>query len=528
MYQVSQQFRQALSLGAIHHIRGTITLANEETIALSDDNTKRPAFSQQCTSDPDSFGIGQLYTGTVELTLLDAEDLQRATLRGGTVSLEFGLDGFESEWVPLGIWNITDPQRGSENSIIIRGVDNTSRLDVPISYKTVGHITMINRINTIKALTGLEFAQTIAELSALAGTSVTANSVFGTSYCSTCRAEVSAIAQFIGGIAYFDRTGKIAFRKLGDNPGEYIIPAARRFKADLSEYSYKVTAISYTDDDGTVVTDEASGGDANTRACLPLTDYPYMWQESETDKKTALNRIRDSLASAGVWIPGSIDYAGDPTIDLGDRVYLTGGVTGVTQSAFIVTAQTWQFRGPHTLIAAGAAESAVYSGGGGSSGASGGSSTTIIEDSLNYVKMRGIPGEISGEPVTVALAAFDAKISTMLHISVSAVVEGSESGVTSLSVYLDDSELDMLSEDTIAAGELRTIHFEQMHSAASGSHTLTVKAVGLGSIRRITGSIWGKKISADVSMIRTWGDASVFKWSDILLLKWGDINGTND
>ena len=107
-------------------------------------------------------------------------------------------------------------------------------------------------------------------------------------------------------------------------------------------------------------------------------------------------------------------------------------------------------------------------------------------------------------------------------------MEGSESGVTSLSVYLDDSELDMLSEDTIAAGELRTIHFEQMHSAASGSHTLTIKAVGAGEIRRITGSVWGKKISADASMIRTWGDASAFRWEDVLLLKWGDVNGTND
>ena len=85
----------------------------------------------------------------------------------------------------------------------------------------------------------------------------------------------------------------------------------------------------------------------------------------------------------------------------------------------------------------------------------------------------------------------------------------------------------MFSEDTVAAEELRTIHFEQMYPVQKGEHTLTVKAIGAGSIRRITGSVWGKKISADVSMIRTWGDASVFRWEDVLLLKWGDVNGTN-
>lgn len=527
MYQVSQQFRQALSSGAIHHIRGTITLANEETIALSDDNIKRPTFSQQCTSDPDSFGIGQLYTGTVELTLLGADELQRETLRGGTVTLEFGLEGHD-EWVPLGIWNITDPQRGSENSIMIKGVDNTSKLDVEIPV-FVGHVKMTDRIRMIKKLTGLEFAQTAEELSALAGADITSNDVFGTSYCPTCRAEVCAIAQFIGGVAFIDRVGRIAFRRFGDNAEEYTIPAARRFGADLSEYSYQVTAISCTDEDGvTTVTDEVPGGDANTRACIPLNGYPYLWQEDEQARKGALSRIRDNLASAGVWIPGSIDYAGDPTIDLGDRVYLTGGVTGEDQTAFIVTGQTWQFRGPQTLISAGAGESVgSYNSGGGSAGG-GGSSTTIIEDSLNFVKMRGLPKDIVTEPLTVAEAAFRAAVPTVLHISVSAVVEGSESSVTSLSVYLDDTELDMFSEDTVYDGELRTIHFEQMYPTGKGEHTLTVKAVGLGSVRRITGSVWGKKISADISMIRTWGEASVFKWSDILLLKWGDINGTND
>jgi len=527
VYEVRSEFRTAMLSGDVRHrIRGVITDVTGSDISICEEIGENVRIEQQCTTDTDVFAVGQLYTGTVELTLLGADELQRETLRGGTVTLEFGLEGHD-EWVPLGIWNITDPQRGSENSIMIKGVDNTSKLDVEIPV-FVGHVKMTDRIRMIKKLTGLEFAQTAEELSALAGADITSNDVFGTSYCPTCRAEVCAIAEFIGGIAFIDREGRIAFRRFGDNAGEYVVPASRRFRADLSEYSFKVTAVSYSEDGKTATTPEAPGEDANTRACLPLNGYPYAQYINESDIADALMRVRDNLASAGVWVPGSFDYAGDPTIDLGDRLYLTGGVTGAAQSAFLVTAQTWQFRGPHTLISAGAGESVGnYNSGGGSAGG-GGSSTTIIEDPLNFVKMREIPGEIASDPVIAAEAYFRAALPTVLYVSVSAAVESNEDSLTSIRVYLDGNELYMCSEDTLSAGERRTVHFGQMCTVTAGLHNLAVEATGAGSIKRITGSVFGKKISADISMIRTWGEASVFKWSDILLLKWGDINGTND
>jgi hypothetical protein len=491
MYQVSQQFRQALSSGAIHHIRGTITLANEETIALSDDNIKRPTFSQQCTSDPDSFGIGQLYTGTVELTMLDAEDLQRESLRGGTVTLEFGLEGHD-EWVPLGIWNITDPQRGSENSIIIKGVDNTSKLDVPIDNKFVGHIKMTDRIRAVKAKSGLEFAQTPAELTALAGTDVTSNAVYGTTYAATCRAEVAGIAQFIGGIAYIDRTGKIVFRKLGDNSGQYVINAARRFKADLGEYSYKVTAISYTDEYGdTITTEEAAAEDANTRANIALTsDYPYLWQDNDEDKQAAMNRIRNNLSNVGVWIPGSIDYAGDPTIDLGDRVYLTGGVTGVTQSAFIVTAQTWQFRGPQTLICAGDAEGSTLTGSAQGS-TQGSKAKTVVGETMKLIELDSFPQTLTSKLKEIADGDFVCKKKAAAVITCTLNVTGTTGAALDVHVLLDGVMQTIFAEEDIPAGSKRTISLTVPVSLDPGVHVASVAARGGAQISRIVANVYG-------------------------------------
>ena len=137
-----------------HRIRGVITDVTGSDISICEEIGENVRIEQQCTTDTDVFAVGQLYTGTVELTLLGADELQRETLRGGTVTLEFGLEGHD-EWVPLGIWNITDPQRGSENSIMIKGVDNTSKLDVEIPV-FVGHVKMTDRIRMIKKLTGLD------------------------------------------------------------------------------------------------------------------------------------------------------------------------------------------------------------------------------------------------------------------------------------------------------------------------------------------------------------------------------------
>lgn len=490
MYEVRSEFRTAMLSGDVRHrIRGVITDVTGSDISICEEIGENVRIEQQCTTDTDVFAVGQLYTGTVELMLLGADELQRETLRGGTVTLEFGLEGHD-EWVPLGIWNITDPQRGSENSIMIKGVDNTSKLDVEIPV-FVGHVKMTDRIRMIKKLTGLEFAQTAEELSALAGADITSNDVFGTSYCPTCRAEVCAIAEFIGGIAFIDREGRIAFRRFGDNAGEYVVPASRRFRADLSEYSFKVTAVSYSEDGKTATTPEAPGEDANTRACLPLNGYPYAQYINESDIADALMRVRDNLASAGVWVPGSFDYAGDPTIDLGDRVYLTGGVTGEAQTAFIVTGQTWQFRGPQTLISAGAGESAgSYNSGGGSAGG-GGSSTTVIQSQTKLIELDSFPQELSTKLAVIADGVFACRKKTVAAFSAMVNAVGTTDSELAVHLLVDDVMQTAYAEETISYGEKRTVCLSAAVTIEGGSHTVSVEARGGALIERIVASVYG-------------------------------------
>ena len=172
----------------------------------------------ECTSDESEFGIGQLYAGTVQITV-ESSEFDRVNLRGGTLQLKWHVDNFD--WILLGEWTITDC---------------IGMLDVAINDDFVGAITLEARMNKVTELTGVEFAQTADEIKELIGCG---NTIFGSSFCSTCRAEVTAIAEFMGGFAFADRQNRIKFRKIESKP-VLQIPAKLRHSIKLSEYTFGI------------------------------------------------------------------------------------------------------------------------------------------------------------------------------------------------------------------------------------------------------------------------------------------------
>ena len=510
MFDVSQEFRNALDSGTLQHIRGRLTLKNNIVVELTESEIKAPSYSHQCTSDTDNFMFGQMYTGTLEFTLLD-NTYRREELRGGTVTLEFGLEGF-TEWVPLGVWNITEPQRGSNGGILIKCIDNTAKLDVPIPYKTPAWYTMESRMQIVSNLTGLAFAQTIEELSELAGTEID-DLTYGTKLYSDCRSEVRAIAEFIGGFSYIDRMGRIAFARFGANEFVPEIPASRRFSANLSEYSYCVVGVRYVTVHDTLRTDDLVRS-ANTKVSLAFTDNEYLWDEDEDSNiMSKLERIRDNLAGAGIWIPGSIEYAGDPTIDLGDKLLLTGGVNGNTPTAFIVTADTWQFRGPQTLISAGiTAEQTVYSSSSGSS-SEGGSSYTSASlqaqtvSSINTVYLdTDDEAELEDVLTEIAEGEFMSSSSQDCFFQMTALVTASDGTEAEFHMLLDGIMQDVFVIQSLAQDETRTIELTVPLRCVRGEHTVTVEAKGRAEILRMKAYVWGQDIAETDGVMTYDGD----------------------
>ena len=501
MYEVSAAFKAALAdEGSQHHIKGLITDKNGTQTEIQDeiaDNSIR--IERQCTADADTFAFAQIYTGTVQLEILGTTQLRRDDLRGGTVKLWFGINDLE-EWVLLGTWEITDPQRGNQDSIIINGVDGTAKLDVPVPYDDVGRIKMKRHMEVVTELTGLEFAQTIEELSTIAGKNLDTNAVFGQAFCPTCRAEVNAIAQYIGGIAYIDREGKIAFRKFGDNSEGLNIPATKRFKIDLAEYNIRVAALSYKHRNELIETTQASGTHANTDLEFNITGAQYIWQSQREDILDELERIRDNLADCGIWVPGTFDFYGDPTIDLGDLVTVSGGINGENGScAFLVTGFNWQFRGPMTLISAGAAEAvgnvSSSSGSGGSSSSVGGGGQTVAQKPWEMVDLEGFPQTLTVRWREIGAAIFAVADETLViaHLTVNLI--GTDIGEVVVHVLLNGVMQTEYSWDTIANGQKLTTELNVPLTVEGGVHRLTIEAKGAATVDRIVASVYGQGVS---------------------------------
>ena len=491
MYEVSPEFREKLLAGAVQSIRGTLTLVDGSApITLDDSNLiGSPEVEMQCTENAENFGFGQLYTGSVVLTL-DLPDLMRDQLRGGEITLETGVDG---EYVPLGVWTITDPQRDSAGRLKVTGLDCVSRLDVPIKTSGACGAFIGLRLEIVSELTGVEFAQTQADLYRIFGQKANR---YGLNFAPNCRQEVANIARVLGGFACANRFGRIEFRRYGSSPvGE--IPENLRFSADLSEYDSAITALTYTDDYGRDTTVNFSkSAQVNTELNLHFSGNNFFFGEGNFTP--LLEQIAGELSQIPVWTPGEVRYYGDPTLDLGDLVTLTGGKTG---TAFLITAIRWKFRAPQTLISAGAGD---VSSGSNSSYTSGVSSAAVT---MNITKSNClIDLDIFENPPDTGIQEageiiLGVRNSTTVLILVSAIAEGGEVHV------LLDGVMQTIFDCTSFSGS-RTVSLTVPVNLTAGQHRISVEIMDC-TLHRLSASVWGQDITTDIGQ-PTFADQYVF------------------
>ena len=501
MYNVSQLYRDELyNEGNLHHIRGTLTMLSGDVLDL-DDSTLRSdiRFEKRCTENEESFAIGQLYTGTVSFTLI-SDDLRRDELRGGEIYLEFAAGS--SEYIPLGLWTVTEPERTDSHTISVTGADCINKLDVLISDNTVGAIKPAARLRMVTRLTGVEFAQTVDELCELSG--IDLYNRWGTTFASTCRQEVAFLAQLMGCIAYADRAGRIVFRRIG-TASVLTIPATLRHSVRLNEYSYGIRGVQYTDSYGrSEAVQWERTPEPNTQATVIIpTGNIYVWDSENPNEKYRLwlDPVAAVLNTVPDWTPGECVFYGDPALDLGDIVTLTGGINGNTSVQFLITGISWQFRGPQTLTSAGAGDG-VSSGtvSAGSSGTSSAMTTINVTKSIACVDLESYDEELSAVQLTaVAEGMFSARSQTVAFAELTVNLTGTESGDVRIHLLLDGVKQTIHAVETIGAGEQRTVSYTVPMHVSQGDHTVSVEADGKAVINRITASVWGQDITGELS-----------------------------
>ncbi|MCM1271932.1 MAG: hypothetical protein NC247_15125, partial [Ruminococcus flavefaciens] len=249
MYQVSEAFLEALKdYENKHHIKAIISQIDGTVYTLQDDELLgAPRYDKQCVENPEVFNFGEMYVGTAEVTVRMPGVLTNR-FRGGELRLEFGVDISESEteWIPLGVWDITDPKRETGDRIVLKCSDHMNRLQVRCDDNSTGVIFLQSVLDFVSEKAGVEFAQTAEEIAEMIKTPV--HILHKISFAETCWDEVRMISQLVGGFAFANREGKIEFRKITDIG--YFIEAEKRFDVSLCEYYIGVSDVSYTDRHG--------------------------------------------------------------------------------------------------------------------------------------------------------------------------------------------------------------------------------------------------------------------------------------
>lgn len=505
MYSVTQAYLNAIDNNAVQHIRGVITFASGDTLSIPDEENGvyiegSPHTETRCVESEDTFMFGQLYIGSVELTIR-LPGASQSMFTGAELSLDFGVEvagSEEPEWVPLGVWDIASAERGAADKWDIRGLDRLNRLRGDFNIDTVGRCYLEYSMRIITERTGVEFAQTAAQIAALAG--VYPENFYGIYYPQTYWDEVQMIAQVVGGFAFVNRSGEIEFRKFGSTP-VLTIHGDRRHNIRLAERPYSVAGIRYTDRYGKTSEVSVESGvatlafSANRFISDTSDNYPEWYQ-------AYLKRILNGLQGLE-WYAGEVDYYGDPALDIGDMIALEAGVVGETPVNFLITGISWTFRGQQVLTSGGLPDiNTLSSDGSYSGGSSSGSSGGVVEINqitqtmtLRNVFLDTFTLELTGSRETIARGGFAVKDAADCYVDIGVVMHVTADCTGDITVLHDEVAQEFQPVFTMHSGDWQTEHFTVPISPDGGKHSLRVVARGSAEITDIKAVLWGQDIT---------------------------------
>ena len=491
-------FFQSIENGDIQHIKCTIKRLDGVMLEL-DENSLLDGiqYDSQCTEDEEIFNFGEMYVGSAEVKIA-VSDENINLIKGGELRLFFRTESV-IKWIPLGVWDIVTAEYESFNILNIKAYDHLNRLNAPITSDVIGAIFIKSALRRVSKDAGVEFSQTIEEIQQIAGDSVDViNGVWATHFLDTCWGEVKAIAQFLGCFVFANREGKIELRRFGTH-SILTIPAEKRFSAKISDYQYSVKGISYTDSYGKTVPYITDYG----TCVLGFSENKYIWETQENPEISYQNVLKRIAYAVGCystqalsrkWLPGTIEYYGNPALDVGDMVYFWGKMSG----NFLITHITWRFRGSQTLISAGVSEAVTTI-----SGTSGNSSTGTVTsyttinsvNNISVIELKKYIGEVFSTERFVAETGFSSTRETWVFLDCTLILSGD--GLVSTSVWLNGIAQTLRPKITLHDGEFSTLHFSFTTKISGGRHNIRIGVRGNADISDIQAFLWGQEITAE-------------------------------
>lgn len=352
MYNVSTEYKQAANLQTREsRVYGTLTLKNgTKTNFTSADILLGSLSIDNAAVNGQELNLGTVYAAKCQFSLKTEAD--RYSLYDAEVKLTYSLKLKNGTWedVPLGIFYVSEAKRTGKY-ISITAYDAMLNFDRKIS--TISSGTPYDLLNLSCRVCGVELEHTRDEIDSISPGEYLngVNSPYGLGIpadnnISTYRDLISEVAVILGGFCIIGRTGKLKICKFGAKQNLNITDRLRK-TAEIYDYKCEYSGITanINNTNKTIGTDE--------KIVLDIGKINLLQNGLPIVKQKALENIWNSIKDLS-YTPCTVDYIGDPALDLGDVVQVSGYNADNTSGTYTcIMTYNWKFHGTHKLTAVG-------------------------------------------------------------------------------------------------------------------------------------------------------------------------------
>lgn len=323
MYEVSEAFSEAIRENTRRYFyRGEIRTVEGKVYEFKGNDIVKGSGSivSQCCGMAE-MEIGAVYAAELNISLF--LDVDRYSLENAEVRLFFSLKlkNGTYETIPMGVYRVTEANR-SVHILEIKAYDNMLLFEKKFKgFSNSGYPYDLLKLICKDCNVGLALSEEVASKLPNANIMV---GLYEDNDVETYRDVLYYLAQVLGGFFYINRDGFLDLKKFGEE-SVFEIGQKQRYVSSVSDFVTRYTAVSSTnivDQIAEYYGLEVDDGLTMNLETNPFLQFGYDWTREEI--------CRNILSDVAVinYVPFDAEYIGNPALDIGDVIELTGGQCG--------------------------------------------------------------------------------------------------------------------------------------------------------------------------------------------------------
>jgi hypothetical protein len=348
LYPVSDAFLQAVQENTRkYYWTGRITTKGKSVYEFGPEDIVRGSGSitSQCCGSTE-MEIGTVYAAELDITLF--LDVGRYSMEGALVEMFYHLrlpDGSYEE-IPMGLFEVSEANRRMK-TLEVKAYDLMVRFEDDFSdFESVGDC--YDLMSLCAAACDVELAQSRDEIEAMQNGDLNL-AIYEDNDIETYRDVLYYVAQILGGFFFIDRKGKLELKRFSAEP-VFTVGQKLRYSSTVSDFVTRYTAVSSTN--SLTETAEYYHLDPDNGLTMNLGENPLLQYGLDVSRESICKNILQAIQGIA-YVPFSVETIGNPALDIGDVVKLTGGQMAADGELGCITSRILKIGGREKLTGVG-------------------------------------------------------------------------------------------------------------------------------------------------------------------------------